>query len=306
MLYKVKDHYRPASKAGAEREDVICGNEDAGMFAVCDGVSGPFSPRNPKTMYGKLTGGQMVGSSVDHMLKNASANKTIRDVLERANRIVRLMHSAENKFQSKEAVAGACVAACQIKADSVQLVLIGDCFAFWRDDQGVHCLTNFDQAAYDFEKKGDEAFQQCLTDTDAEFPESKGKNIGRAWDKYFEYFSEKQFFRANRNMGEGGHAMLNGSLELVNCWTTKKIPPEGLHWILLCTDGLLPPHLTSPSQHTILAEGIAFAYETTGFGGIEKWRDRMVAEHEAQTKGSDMPHIEGHPEGSVIAVKFSK
>lgn len=305
MLYKSVPYYRPASKTGTDKEDTICINDGAGMFAVCDGVSGPYSPNNPKTMYGRLTGGQMVGATINHILENASANQDFQSILGLANRIVGLRHFWENRQYQKEAVAGACVAACQIRKDSALLLLAGDCFAFWRNNQGVHCLTNFDQAAYDFEKRGDEAFQECLNAVDTEFPETKGKNIGKAWDKYFPYFGEKQFFRANRNLGKGGHAMLNGDPGFLYCHTTREIPLQDLRWVFLCTDGLLPPHLTCPFQHAVLAEGIAHFYETAGRGDIGGWRDAIVAEHERKTRGSDMPHIEGWPEGSIIVVKFS-
>lgn len=276
------------------------------MFVVCDGVSGPYSPSNPKIMYGSLTGGQMVGATIRHIFEGASANQLIEDVLCLANDATHGRHLWAGKFPGKEAVAGACVSACQIKENSARLVLAGDCFAIWRNAKGVHSLTNFDQAAYDFEKKGDEAFRKCLDAVDAEFPVTKGKNIGKAWDEYFPYFSDKQLYRANRNTGRGGHAMLNGDPHFAECWTNHTITLQGLEYLLLLTDGLLPPHLTCPTQHATLAKGIAHAYETGGPHAIGNWRDGAVAQHESETKGSDMPHIEGYPEGSVIAIKFSE
>ncbi len=304
MRLEVKSDYRKASKPGAIGEDAICKNEDASMFAVCDGVDGPYSPSNPRHPYGKRTGGQMVGEIVKFVVENAAESCNLYDTLLLANSLMGVCHESHKKSLANEAVAGACVAACQVKVDTVSLVLVGDCFAFWCDETGMNVATNFDQSAFDFEQKGDEAFRQCVEVVDQRFPETKGKNLGRAWDEFFPRFGEKQFFRANRNLGNGGHAMLNGDPDLPRCWTTKEIPLVGLQWMLFCTDGLLPPHLMVPMHHDILKNGVQWVFERLALEGLGVWRDKMVAEHEAEVKGSDTPHIEGHPEGSVLAIRF--
>lgn len=278
--------YRKAS-ATTPKEDGIAINMEAGLFVVSDGVSGPYSPSNSGIKYqGGITGGQMVTKTIcDYVASGSDIDKVLTD----ANRAVLANHLASGKDPAKEAVAGASVAACQVGHHEIKLILIGDCFVLYRDDKGFHFLTNFNQAAFDFEDRGNEAFAKCLQEAEG--------NKGRAWDLYFSYFSEKQFFRANKNIGNGGHAVLNGNPDLSQCYTIETISLlSSLKWILLGTDGLLATVSTNPKNRDAFIQQLGQMYSEGGLPAIIDWRD----------KEDYQPHIGvgSNPEASAIELKF--
>lgn len=278
--------YRPASR-GSPREDTAAVNECLGIYLVADGVSGPYSPSNPPHKYlGDMTGGQMVSSVLKETIESISA-KNLYSALEQANERVLSCHRKIGKDPLKEAVAGACVAACQIKQEKLAFTVAGDSWVFWRKSAGACCISNFDLAAFELEEAGDKEFERC---------KSEAGSIGKAWDLYYPYFSSKQFTRANRNLRMGGHAMLNGDPAFLDCYRHISIPHSGISWIVLCTDGLLPKSTTHPDNQNVLANEFSEKYEQGGIAAVIKWRDSFPSE----------PHIgKGHwPEATAIELKF--
>lgn len=280
--------YRPAS-AGTPKEDDSAINESAGLYVVCDGVSGPYSPSNTGLDYGGQTGGQMVSRTICKHVAVARPGSDIRDVLLRANFEIFHRHREMGKDPGKEAVAGACVAACQVKGEEISFVLIADCFALYAQPPAPFCLlTDFDESAFDFEKKGDDEFAKCLQ-------EAAGHK-GKAWDLYFGYFAGKQRFRANQNLGNGGHAMVNGDPRLQECWKFTQVRRlEKWKWILLATDGLISAISADPRNRLSLAKELGDMCEEGGLPAILKWRDEQPSQ----------PHIgAGYPEASAIKLTF--
>lgn len=292
-LSSVRSFYRFPSDEGSFAEDGTALNLKKRIFAVFDGVSGPYSLSNPKIDYGGLhvnyiaiTGGQMVGREIQRVISDMDIDSLGLELrLQNANQRVCKAHQAIGKDPMKEAVAGACVSACQISEEEITFVMAGDAFVLFQDDNGFHFLTNFDQAAFDFEEKGNEEFAKCLKEANG--------NIKRAWDLYFPYFSYKQFFRANKNSGKGGHSMLNGDPAFKKCWTKQSLSlTPGIKWILLGTDGMLHRNFR-PDRDQV--NNLAFLYIAKGIEGILGWRDEK----------DNLPHIK-NPEASAIELKFEK
>ncbi len=289
--------YRPAF-AQVPMEDGLAINDPAKMYVVSDGVSGPYCPAMPGIQYPKkaekITGGQMVTECICDAVSRAMPSSlrvrsSIIEVLIGANTTVLANHMAMGQDPALKAVAGASVSGCQILEDGrVMLVEIGDCFTFYKDRIGFHFRTNFDQAAFDFEQRGNEAFDQCLK-------EACG-NKGVAWNFYYPYFAQKQFDRANRNMGKLGHAVLNGNPHFLQCMSTKIIEPMDLEWILLGTDGLLTADCTNPKNRVQFEQDLGQMYLKGGLPAIIEWRD----------KADYLPHISGYPEASAIEIFFDK
>lgn len=284
--FTVEPHYREASAKGPV-EDGYAVNNRLNMFAVCDGVSGPYSPSNPKLIYeGGLTGGQMVKEELLNAIKFVNFARA-QSILRLANSRVLVKHLRKGEDPEKEAVAGACTSVCEISVGIAKFIVVGDCFVEWKDNDGFHFLTNFDWVALEFERKGDAAFEKCLKEA--------GGDKGKAWDLYFPYFSEKQYFRANKNLGKGGHAMLNGDFAIEECWTKKEIFLSKTEWILLGTDGLLPGAEFLLGHWETLSQELGDVYEKGGIDEIVKWRDEL----------SRLPHIDGYPEAAAVEIKFS-
>ena len=285
-LISLNSYYRAASK-DAPMEDGYAINLPIKMFAVWDGVSGPYSKSNPGLNYGNLTGGQMVGRMISQNLSSSRIND-VSEVIFDANLAVDKEHLKFGKNPEMWAVAGACVSACEIRDGGIKIVVIGDCFVLLKDKNGFRFLTNFDQAAWEFEQKADGYFTECK--------EKCGGNIGDAWDMYFQYFSDKQFFRANKNLGRGGHAMLNGDPTLPNCWSLWSFgESSGIDIVILGTDGLLPQSETEPNRRNTLETKLGEIYNSGGIPAIRDWRDSFP----------NQPHITGYPESTAVEIKLA-
>lgn len=284
-MLEAKSYYREASAKGPKEDGSVINNAKR-LYIVSDGVSGPFSPSHPVLKYNDLTGGQMVSQTICNRASISPLSFNVQDVLLDANKAVLANHLLACKDPTKEAVAGASVAACQVGRKEVAMILIGDCFILYKNRGGFHFFTNDDQAAFDLEKKGNEIFARDL--------EKAEGDMDRAWDLHFPYLLKRQFFRANRNIGQGGHAALNGDPALKDCWTFCIV--YNLEWILLGSDGLLPAASTDPKNRDRLALQLGYMYEKGGIEAIIEWRD----------KEDILPHIGAgnHPEATAIELKF--
>lgn len=275
-------------RGGSPAEDGLAVNFRANMFIVTDGVSAPYCPNVPQVLRKGKSGGQLVSQIACAEVHFAAPSDLLENVLERANKKV----GRKQDFNcSKQAVAGACFAACHVNALAQEVVLItaGDCFNLRKDGDGWHFSSNFDQAAFEFEKKGDEFFQECR--------DKAAGDIGKAWNLYYEFFSEKQFFRANRNVGRGGHGMLNGDMNLSQCWKLEKIPLSGdLRHIILGTDGALPQSETDPQKREELEDYLGSLYEWDGLNEMLEWRKEFPLP----------PHIKGLPEATLIGINLER
>lgn len=261
--------YRKSSVKDNPIEDGHVINVEAGVYMVCDAVSEPHSPSHQKLVYpGNITGGQMATREIVQCFSRATIGSSLSRLLIEANEAISSNHAAKIGILSPDkAVAGACVAACKIGADYAEIIVAGDCCIVFEDDHGIHAVSNFDQAAFDLEQKGDTVFAACL--------DLSGANRGVAWDLYFPYFSVRQTFRANKRIGEGGHAILNGDPAVSHCWTAHRISLSSLQWMVLCTDGLLPSSLTNPRETVSFCTLFGHIYKGQGIQGIVTWRDEL-------------------------------
>lgn len=290
MKISAKSFYRQASTPGPT-EDGTALNMKAQIFLACDGVSSPYSPSHPRELRNGMTDGQIATKVICDYASQVPSPRNIKNILLDCNVMVLLEHLSAGKDPIKEAVAGACIVACQVGEKQSTIILAGDCFVLIKNQFGFQFLTNFDQAAFHFEERGNLVFEECLNQA--------GGDKKSAWDLYFQYFSMKQFFRANKNIGKGGHAMVNGDPALEKSWTTMAVShlshPE---WMLLGTDGLLTSDCLNPKNRNQLGQQLGNLYVHGGLPAILEWRD----------KNDYLPHIgtNCHPEASAIELKFGE
>ncbi len=294
---RVNPFYRPAFTNGSI-EDGLTINNLAKMFVVSNGVSGPCCPAMPGIKYAKkdevITGGRMVTECVCDAVYRANPSSlrvksSIIDVLIGANVTVLTNHMAMGQDPALKAVAGASVAGCQFLEDGrVMMVVIGNCGILYKDISGFHFLTNSDQSAFDFEQRGSEAFKQCLQ-------EACG-NKGAARNFYYPYSAQRKFENANRNIGKGGRAALNGNPHFLQCMIAKIIEPMGLEWILLLTDGMLTADCTNPKNREQFEQELGQMYSKGGLPAILEWRD----------KTDSLLNISDYPEATAIEILFGK
>lgn len=273
-------------------EDGSFVNPCAGLFGVVDGVSAAFSPKNPPLIYpGGLTGGQVVSRLA--CAHGALAYPGIYSGLEGFTKIVNNeileAHLSMGQDPKKENVGGASFAFCQIKEDGLYFLLGGDCFAFCKSEKGLFFFSGFDQAAYDVEDQANKNYVRCL--------EKASGDKGVAWDIYYLQFKAKRYKYANRNLGKGGYAVLNGDPALEKCWTYRSIEScQRPSLLLMFTDGMLPSEETNPENNKELAKMIDKLYLKGGLSAILKWRD--------ETEKS-LAHITGWPEATAVELQFS-
>jgi hypothetical protein len=194
-------------------------------------------------------------------------------------------------------VGGASFALCHVTEEAIDFVFGGDCFILVGTEKGdatgrkLFFFTGFGQAAFEVEKKDQDAYTSWLKKT-------KG-NKGKAWNRYRPYYEKKRIRCANKNLDKGGYATLNGDPALEKYWLTACIRLSlSLKFILLATDGLLPPSKTNPKDRNQLTRKLARLYQKGGVGAIYKWRDSV------ERRKRELTHIEGHPEAAAAVLRW--
>lgn len=290
MTFSAAPFYRPHSNERAHREDGYATNDEAGIFLVTDGVSEPYVGEPCDYGNGK-SGGEVVSRIIRSQIIIAEAPFDICKLLLQANAAILQKHESMGRDPAKQAVAGACVAACQIGEHEAIFVVVGDAGVLWEDQEGSHFLTNFDAAAHALEEAGNEFFEAC---------KHYAAMVGaQPWGLYRPFFDAKQFYRANRHTEDcggyhvpgrnGGHGMVNGNPAVQSCWTVKCINPSKVKWILLLTDGLLWRDFR-PENH----QEVAGTFVRGGLPALLELRDGR----------DNQPHIQakGWPEATAIVL----
>ncbi|MBX4200632.1 hypothetical protein KW786_00730 [Candidatus Parcubacteria bacterium] len=277
VAFLLTPHYFPAKPAG-RREDGFGFNLGVKVAVACDGCSEPHVGK--PLPYGDRweSGGQMATETISSAVNHASGSFYLPSDLMVANTQIALNHQKIiGRDVTKELAGGCCVAGLQVLREEALFLVAGDAHIVWRDRDGVHCLTNFDDEARKLEAFGNLFFEQCKV-------AAARLDIPSGWPVYRNWFEAKQAYRWNRNRGKGGFAVFNGHPDVQDYWTRLYVKLDGLAWVLLLTDGMLKSDFT-PADVGEVAE----AFECGGPEALIKLRDG----------GPDLPHIK-RPEGTVV------
>jgi len=289
-FFSAKSFYRAPSDEKAPKEDGAFVNAQAGLFGVSDGVSAGYSPSNPPLIYpGGLTGGQVATKEFCSAGMSVSAPVDVEEFALNANSRIRRAHNVQGKDPTRgQDVGGASFAVCHFGPAKITFVIAGDCFALVKYNDSISFLTGFDQAAFKEEQEANATIAECFKQTEGD--------KGRAWDIYFPHFSARKVRCANKNIGKGGYALLNGDPALKKCWTVKKINclsrPQ---FILLGSDGLLTSAAMNPARKEETALNVWSLYVSGGLPTILQWRDKTE---------DSLSHITGWPEASAVEIKL--
>lgn len=246
-LVSAASFYRMPFDEKAHIEDGSFINVRAGLFGVADGVSEAYSPSNPPRKYtGGLTGSQMVSILFCRGGASEGSFSSVEKFLLEVNQNVFVEHLNMGLDPVADDVGGASFAVYKL-GQEISILLAGDCYVLVADAKEPLLYTGFDETGYEMEQKDQDAFTLCLGQANG--------NKGKAWDLYWPKYKEKRIFCANKNIGKGGYATLNGDPALESCWTKVTVEwTSSLEFILLLTDGLLPPSETCPGKQKILAQ----------------------------------------------------
>lgn len=287
-LLTASTFYRPAFDVRSPVEDGAFINPQTKLFGVADGVSAAYSPSHPPLRYGPLTGGQMVVRELNSSALLHDQSCKILPFIHRVNRRVLANHKKMGQKPGTDNVGGASFAICQIGQKEITFVLAGDCFVLCRDDQGLHFWTGLDLAAYLTEQRADEVFAECLSQTDGD--------RGRAWDLYYPLMRAGKIRFANRLIGHGGFAELNGDPALETCCRIIKIGVSlRPRFILLGTDGMIPSQAFKPVLRRTTMKMMEKLYLKGGLTKILQWRDGAE---------KSLHHLTGWPEASAVELEF--
>lgn len=293
QLITAESFYRFPSNGNAHREDTSFINPSSKLFGVADGNSAAYSPSHPPLIYPYgLTGGAMASSVFSWYGLQASSNVAIRYFVLTASAKVLWQHLSMHKSPIRgDDVGGASFSVCKLNDDTLNLIVAGDCFLVVKRSNRFEFWHGFDEAAFLTEQEDNMAgYAVCLEQTKT--PEKPEGDKGLAWDMYYPNYQAKRLRCANKNIGYGGYASLNGDSALANCWVDESVVLEDdVLWVLLGSDGLL--------HADFRPENAGEFVETFSQGGIPaiiQWRDEK----------DYLPHIGRgeYPEASAVVLKF--
>ena len=288
----VETLYRPSFDKNAKIEDSCFVNHASNIYGVTDGNSAAFSPINPQDMYSSgLTGGQMVMQQVSLFLYELNFFMGIEECLARVNARVLSCHQDIGKDpRSDHDVGGASFAFCQFTEEGITFLLGGDCFALVKSANDCMFFTGFDKAAFDLEAQDQNAYNTCLN--------LAGGNRGNAWDLHFPRYRRKRLFCKNKNIGQGGHADLNGDPALAQCWKREMIKWDcGVKKVLLGTDGLIASSQFDGNNLEQL--GFTLWHISIGDPKILLNRRDSIEPYARRSQ-----HVEGWPEAAAVVLSF--
>lgn len=299
-MQSAKTFYRAAFDRKANGEDGCFANEPSKLYGVTDGNSAAFSPSNPQDKYpGGLTGGQMVIRQVTEFLEGLVSFVRIKKCLVEINERILRQHQLIGKDPTKgHDVGGASFAFCQLDEQGVKLLLGGDCFVLIKLRDRCLFLTGFDQPAFALEEADQDAYNACLQQTKS--LDRPNGSIGAAWDLYFSHYRQKRLRCKNKNIGQGGHADLNGDPALSQCWLWYPIAWRyNIEKIFLATDGFLPPSQFNGQNLNQLGETL-WSISNGDPEKILSWRDSQEA------RAKRLRHVEGWPEAAAVILDFQE
>ncbi len=292
-LDTIQTFFRRPSDLNAHVEDRVFVSNEAAIFGVADAVSAAYSPLNPPKMANGFTSGQAVVNCLQDFYD--PLGKDLEKSLLAANEVILYIQRTGFKKDpiNGDDVGGCSFMFCQILPDRVKFVYGGDCFALVVGQDNSHeVLCGFDEAAYQKELEDIKSFAKHL--------EVAQGNKGKAWDLYWSEYTQKRLFCANKNIGKGGYATLNGDQAVEQCWQTREILLKDLNLVLLGTDGMLPFSMTHPAERKHLGEVLlTMPCDGNWLANICEWRDDIEKED------NDSAHLVGHPEASAILLTFS-
>lgn len=282
--------YRFPSDKNALIEDGLFMNALSGVFGVTDGNTEAYSPNNPKRDYGQgLSGGQIASREICIAGLQASPHSSLFDIVIRANERVLKHHIRLGADPIKgDDVGGATFAMCRFYGEEITFFIAGDCFVLYENSNGFVFHTGFDEAAFKVEEADNAAYEACLKQADG--------SRGEAWNLYRDAYEQKRIRYANRKIGGGGYAVLNGDPALFKCFKHWAVTSSSLKWILLGTDGLLPVAKTNPKDRESFTKELGEIYLAGGLEEVIEWRD----------KTDYLPHVGvgNWPEASAVEIKF--
>ena len=282
------------------------------IFAVFDGVSTPYSPKNPKKYYGReqlSSGALIVQRTCANIQKTAFGIETresdVRKIMLQANRaIMDLQQCYDMPLHDPALLPGATFAVAAIGESSVDIMQTGDSYAVWQIKNGSCFITKNQLLEHDV-KWGDPIFREIqrkhrkhFSATGNELEVSEEQLVAArtaTWDEYYDLWIPKRREDINNPNSPSGFGLLNGQPEAKGCWFQTSVPREEINLLILFTDGLID--YASFKNDGELKEYIIRTYRQNGLRGILSKKRRWEKLH-AKSNYVDQT------EATAIAIEF--
>lgn len=287
-LCNVKTTYRSASDLTKPIEDGSFFNPFAKCIGLSDGNSAAYCNKHPPLLYkGGLTGGQMATKALLVSGIRAFYGEAVETTVLTANGLVFEKHrDIIHGYHSGKDVGGASFAVCNLISKSLDCIIAGDAFLAIFDEEKRFFYHGFDEAASRVEEQDNMGgYASCLEKTKTD--ENPEGDQDEAWNLYYLQYRAKREKYANRLIGQGGYASLNGDVALSDCWLQWKQEVSKGTKVVLGTDGFLWSGFGLDNVGEFYE-----AYELGGANALLALRDQK----------DYLPHIGRgkHPEGTLI------
>jgi hypothetical protein len=248
-------------------EDIMAIHQRTGGIdaVVGDGVSEYHSKtrsaRRFKFGSHQLTGGQALGQLLKRTLADPPPHSSLAELLIYTNDESRAFAERQGiPLDQPDKLSGIDVAAARVRAETVEIIQMGDCFAIWETKDGSQIATK--NQGWLFQRRMDQV----------QIPYGVHRWDHEGWETAYR---QCRLDLTNKPPAEGGLATLNGQHGVENCWYSQTLTRADLRLLLLITDGLAPTQFLY--DEAALAPAVISAWRHGDWdaivearGGIEK------------------------------------
>lgn len=262
------------------REDGLINNQP--FFGVVDGVTAPYSPSRPPTLFEGMSGAEMVRKLILETFYAAKFSLPLKKVVLEANRKIREFHTTQGiPLKRSDLLSGATFAFAKI-GKTIEIIQGGDCFAVWVINSEIGITKDQTQLA---------AHHRLIPELMKKYEGNREK----MWNEFYPHLCALRQRDYNQKI-ETGFAVLNGQPWVSECWQKIEVPSRDLELLLLFTDGLVP--VKERNKEEKLAKKVIALYREKGLVGILE-RTRRIEEQQKESS-----HID-HEEATAIAIQFA-
>lgn len=278
-IEKTETIYSPGTSK--RKEDGLINNWP--FFGVVDGVTAPYSPSRPPTLFEGMSGAEIVRKVILETFYGAKTSSPLKNVVLKANREIKQFHAAQGiLLKRSDLLAGATFVFVKL-AKIIKILQAGDCFAVWVINSKIGVTKDQTQLA---------AHHQLIAGLMEKYKGDRKK----MWDEFYPHLCTLRLRDYNQPF-KTGFAILNGQPWVSKFWKEIRIPSQGIELLLLFSDGFVPAQERSNEKE--LAERLVTLYRKKGLNGILE-RTRRIEERRKRNSHTD------HEEATALAIKFQK
>jgi len=257
------------------------------FFGVLDGLSGIYLPEVGPAMFGDMSGGQFVVSTISSAFVNAEKDQELEEILLSANAIIRRRIELERLLFDPPFIPAASFVAAKIDEENnnVHIVQGGDSLAVWKTKDGKFGATK--NRMFNYERE----LRQFISD----FMMKHNGNRQKMWEDFRPILI--RYRRMNFNIDKGAVCVINGHPQVERFWSKFDIPINDLELMIFFTDGLVPLEWTS--DEIKLAKKVISLFYKSGLKAV------LAKTREIEGVNKKNSH-EDFAEATALAINFSE